>query len=310
MKSPYFKLMIGLCLLLILGVLVWQQSRVVHILPTNIAVKHEEHIRAATVGNGIKPEKVESKETGTIKSSLGADQSTEALVAGSLSIPVVFEDNPQDQLSKEQRIEVVRDIQLIYGHLDQFETYDTNPREMKLDGIGLTVVKKIKFVGSGRYFPLAHRDAFGLLAGKPDRYNLVIPSELISAYRQALDFIANNRQAFDQLKLFLPESGNHTEAWAKLVAADVVWTPDSVNMSSKTRERIFSQIKNARIRRPSILDFLSIEKDAANSGFPELPEGSIVGKALILDGKNIPQNYEAIVYIGGTWHIAVVPPGT
>lgn len=310
MKSRFLKLVIGLCFLLLFVVLVFRQTRVIHVLPTDIAVKHEEHIRTTAAGNKITPEKNESKEAITMKSSLRPAQSTEVLVAVGLSIPVVFEDNPQDSLSKEERAEVVRDIQLIYGHLDQFETYNTNPRELKSDGIELTVVKKIQFVGSGRYFPLAHRDTFGLLSGGPDHYKLVIPSELISAYREALDFISNNWQAFDRLKLFLPESGNHSEAWAKLVAADVVWTPDSLNMHTKTKERIFSQLKNARIRRPSMLDFFIPGKDAAHSGLPELPEGSIVGKVFALDEKNVPQNYEAIVYVGERWYFAVVPPGT
>lgn len=306
MKSSLKKLFIGLCLLLIVVAVVWHQKRVIYLPSTNITVEHERHERTVTIENDDKSKQVIPK-VGSVRAAyFHAVQVPKVLVAGGLSIPLVFEDNLQAALSEEQRTEVIRDIQLIYGHLDQFATYETDPREFRAGGIDLTVVKKIQVIGSGRYFPPAHRNTFGLLSGEPGNYKIVIPSDLIEAYRQALDFVATNRQAFDQLNLFLPESGNCSEAWAKLEASDVVWTPDSLNVSPNTIERIFNQMKNARIRKPSILDFTA-ENDEAHSGLTGLPEGSIVGKTLLLDGRDFPQNYEAIVYFAGKWHLAVVP---
>ena len=309
MKSSFKKLFIDLCLLLIFVAVFWQQKRVIYLPKTNITIEHEKNERTVTIKNDDKSKQVIPKVEFAKAACFHDVQVPKVLVAGGLFIPLVFEDNLQATLSEEQRAEVIRDIQLIYGHLDQFATYETDCLELRAGGIDLTVAKKIQFIGSGRYFPPAHRDTFGLLSGEPGNYKIVIPFELIAAYRQALDFVATNRQAFDQLNLFLPESGNCSEAWAKLEASDVVWTPDSLNISPKTKERIFNQMKNARIRKPSILDFTA-ENDEAHSGLTGLPEGSIVGKALLLDGRGVPQNYEAIVYLGGKWHLAVVPPGT
>ncbi len=308
MKSFTRKSIIGIFLIILLAVGLWFQKA--SFPPELSASKNERLINKLTLPDEIRRTSLKSMGKPTIRANSSNFQPSKVLMAGGLTIPVVFQDEPHASLTEEQRAEVIKDIQMVYGHLGQSEMYGIDRKVLTVGGIELPILNKIQFNGSGRYFPPAHRDTFGLISGGPDHYQLVIPSELIADYRQALDFISAHRQAFDSLRHFLPESGNNSEAWAGLAASDVVWTPATLKMTAGTQERIFSEMKNARFRMPSLLDFSVAEKGARDFGLPELPEGAIVGRVLLLDEGNIPQNYEVVIYVDNKWKIAVVPPGT
>lgn len=155
-----------------------------------------------------------------------------------------------------------------------------------------------------------HYKRFGLLSGETGNFRLVITADLMRFYRDAFDFRKANREGFDKLDAFLPKEGNGALAISGSSGSDLVWTPHSSRMTDELLERFLADAKQSRLRRPSLLEFYKIDKNAKTFGLPGLPDGSLVGVAMQVEVENIPKQPVALVYVDGRWKIGVVSPGT
>lgn len=233
----------------------------------------------------------------------------ELLIEG-ITIPVVFQDITQPNLSEAERLEVIADFQMIYGHLDLSETYDIPPRVITAGGGEITISKMAYATGPGQHFPEAHLNNFGLLSGEKGNYRLVVPLELISAYRSAFDFRDAHPEAFKSLDSFLPAGDPAPPKTIGLTPVDLIWTQSPSTLTLEMGERILKETNLSRFRRPSILEYFKVSEDDNSLGLPGLPEGTIAGIAMQVQDGNIPKQSVVLVYIDGLWKIGIAPFGT
>lgn len=232
------------------------------------------------------------------------------LLLGGTILPVIFQDTTQPTLSDAERLEAIADFQMIYGHLDLSESYDIPPKVMTAGGGEITISKMAYATGPGQHFPEPHMNTFGQLSGAMGSYRLVVPIELMTAYRSAFDFREANREAFESLDSFLPAGDPGSLQTFGMSLADLIWTRSPSTLTPEMGERILQEVGLIRVRRPSILEYFKVGGDDNSFGLPGLPDGTIVGIAMQIQDGNIPKQPVVLVYIEGRWKIGIAPFGT
>jgi len=231
------------------------------------------------------------------------------LLIGGIALPVIFQDTTHPTLSDGERLEVIADFQMIYGHLNLSESYDIPPQLMTAAGEKITVSKMAYATGPGQYFPDAHKNTFGLLSRDKDSYRLVVPVQLINAYRKAFDFREANQDAFERMDSLLPPGDPAALRTSGKSPTDLIWTRSPSDLTTEMGERFIKEANLSRFRRPSILEYYQV-KDNSWKGLPGLPDGTIVGIAMHVHNGNIPKQPIVLVYIKGRWKIGIAPFGT
>lgn len=232
------------------------------------------------------------------------------LLLGRITLPVIFQDTAQPSLSEAEFLEIIEDLQMIYGHLDMSGTYDIPPRVIAAGGEEITISKMAYATGSGQHFPEAHMNIFGMLTGDKENYRIVIPKELMTAYRSAFDFRNANVEAFERMDSLLPAGDLASPKTSGVQPVDIIWVRSPSMLTPEIGARILKEASLSRFRRPSILEYFTVSGEDNPVGLPGLPDGTIVGIAKQVENGNIPKQSVVLVYIDGRWKIGIAPFGT
>lgn len=116
------------------------------------------------------------------------------------TFPAIFEDGKySDRLQRT----IIRDINLIFHHITNYEILPYTKKLVVLNGSNLMVQKKIHFLGPKRYFPKVYKDNFGFIIELNDKNQIVITQEIISAYKNAMELEKKNKEAFKKIPHFI-----------------------------------------------------------------------------------------------------------
>lgn len=218
---------------------------------------------------------------------------------GSSKFSALFEDGDYSQTL--QKI-LIKDMNLIFGHMNQFEILPYSKKSFSIYGSDVSSQKRIYFSGPGRYWPSIYRNNFGFIIDDGEDERLIITNELVQAYKKAEAFQEDNKEAFEKLSQFidLMNTGSKTEMASSDIDSLFYFSNGSDFLKNKYKEdamALITQFTRYEWREPSILDV-------------NYENNSLVAHTYVIDSQKTPVSETGLIYDDSNWKILIVNPGT
>lgn len=221
------------------------------------------------------------------------------ILIGGTTFPAIFEDG---KYSDHLQSTIVRDINLIFHHITNYKILPYAKKSVVLNGLNLMVQKKIHFLGPKRYFPEVYKDNFGFILELNDRNQIVITQEIISAYKNAMEFEKKNKEAFKKIPHFISMMNSKpiTEIAHMKIDELFYFLKDAEPLKKKYEKNpveLFNHFSELNWRKPSLLDICYLDK-------------KLIAYTYMIDSEKIPILKTVLIYDQDDWKILIVRPGT
>jgi hypothetical protein len=223
-----------------------------------------------------------------------SSRDTERLQVAGLDISISYPDHTSERLKKQ----IHEDIVLIFQHMKRHSFVEiSGEMTMEQNGRSLELQRFLNFEGPGAYRPDELDGKFGGIARINGEESLIMPSQLVDAYRSALRLKEKHSEKYEKLEKFIMTVNQATrEQPVDLSPNQLLWTGES---SIPEPNQIPDAVKNfsaVSLRQPSLLDYFE-PTDQQNKNLPNLAT-----KTLILEsGTDIPGSEQVLVFQGGRW---------
>ena len=224
------------------------------------------------------------------------------LVAGGRQWKLQFSDH---SLSDEIQQRISYDLNLIFGHLPNFEI-DTLPFTLGVDARQL--VRRVRFEGGENRRPSVLKNSgFAHLAQGADESELFVPKAVTNAYLKAIELEKQNEAAYKLLDQFLARMSEIAEKPIEDVRGLFVFPDENKSAeggTAKVDPLEFAAAWGGKIyRAPSILDM------AATAGTPLEKYGSLIAMTYALSPGKV-DDLPRLVFHSGRWRFLMERPGT
>jgi len=272
-------------------------------IPTNLDEKTE--------AKKLEPNKADKKNTYKLKKQTkqlltnvnqinGTTRKTNVFNIGEENFSLVFEDN---SISKLFRSIIINDMNLIFGHLNQYKIVDRFSK-IALKGRIIKSKKALFCYGKGEYWPDEYNH-FGALVEQNGEYFLAVTKQLTNAYKKALALKSENEKVYKQLDEFITAFNTvYSSEMEKEIDNWFYFHGNKHNMKEnflKNPEKLFAQYYSYKIRQPCLLDF-------KNSNLTT--NKILIATTYLLDNSGIPVSETALIFDDNRWKILIPSYGT
>ncbi len=240
----------------------------------------------------------------------------ERLQIADLDMPLVFE----GAISEELKQVVLADIHMIYNEGVTYSKYDWSGRPdnpaFNLSGRNYVSSETINLKAS-QVPNIVHRNLSRIIQVNGVD-NVVVPEELISAYRKAWEARKAAPEKYESLEPFI--DWLNTAPMEELKAKNPFWLFGYDGISDAYPEKA-AELRNGllpktredlRVSHPSILEFTYLDREALETegATEQLPVGVTLADGKYVDENEVPYQQALFLYDGEEWHIAFAPAGT
>jgi len=257
--------------------------------------------------------KVEQSNDSTVnKDSLPSSESYKGkLLLAELVVLLIYADS---DFSEEKKIEIEKDINFIYGHIDDYDTYEFHPNHQRpsflINGKLVEASKRISFSGE-IYEPESIKYKFGSFVEIDGAQRLAVSKDVLDSYKSAFSLRDQHPDAFNEVKEF---SQNTKAVVMPNQDSNILESFYFLGFSEQGLAEFKNQLSSApawldknyigKYRNPSVLDVLP-----AKEIFSYVPQESLPDNALIVQiypGSGVGVGFVGI-YDEDRWKILMIP---
>jgi hypothetical protein len=228
-----------------------------------------------------------------------------ALMVTKLTLPLAFTDTATNPELKQA---VARDLQLIYGHLDDHELVQSigNFAPLIIGGREIAPIKLLNFTGNGRFTPAKITQEIGYIGIVDGHESLLINDKVIAAYHEAMERRGALPAAYTEIDHFI-DALNLMKRGDPISDANQMFVVDpavAAQFNSIGPSAFALQFEGRRYRGPSLLEF----SDGSEVG--ELYKGKPVSKIYVVTKDGIEDGMPPIIFDQGRWKFLILSPPT
>ena len=229
-----------------------------------------------------------------------------ALTVAKLTLPLAFADTGENP---DLRQTVVRDLQMVYGHLSGHEIVNAGVMPpVMVKGVAVIPTKLINYTGAGRYFPKVIDGEIGYVGNVDGSETLLITAKVISAYREAMDRRSAQPAAYEKIYQFVDDLNLLATKPISDPSQMFVLDPTMANQNSQLEQispQVFvQQFGGQQYRAPSLLEII----DGAQ--ISDQYKGRLVAKLYVHTESGLKDNMPPIIFDQGQWKFLIVSPPT
>lgn len=222
-----------------------------------------------------------------------------AVTIGNSNFSALFEDG--DYSESLQKI-IIKDVNLIFRHMNEFEILPYSKKAFSIYGSNVSSQKKIYFLGPGRYWPPIYRNTFGFIIDDGEDERIIITDELVLAYKEAVSFQEDNKEAFEKLFRFIDQLNTGSKADIASNGIDSLFyffngTGFLKNKYKDDAMELIAYFTQYEWREPSLLDV-------------NYENNNLIAHTYIINSQKIPVSQAGLIYDDSNWKILIVKPGT
>ncbi len=254
----------------------------------------------------IVSEESQFETTKTLAATAQSQNQPLALTVAKLTLPLAFADTGENP---DLRQTVVRDIQMVYGHLGGHEIVNAGVMPAVIvKGVAITPTKLINFTGTGRYFPKVIDGEIGYVGNVDGTEALLINEKVITAYREAMERRSALPAAYEKIYQFVDDlnllATKPINNPRELFVLDPTMATENSQLEQISPQVFAQQFGGQQYRAPSLLEVM----DGAR--ISDQYKGRLVAKLYVLTENGLKDNMPPIIFDQGHWKFLIVSPPT